>query len=106
MPVADWQFVVVTLIAAGGLWTLVRKFVPARQPRGARDAHGNLVLPQKPTACAHCASNPAADTPQHQTRRTETVPVVALRDLRETARSVRHLKTSPADVIRAERDSR
>jgi hypothetical protein len=96
MPVADWQFVVVTLIAAGGLWTLVRRFVPARQSRGARDAHGAsaLPLPQKPTACAHCASNPAADDghhhqPQRQPRRTETVPVVALRDLRESAQAVR-----------------
>jgi hypothetical protein len=95
MPVYDWQFVVVTLIAAGGLWTLVRRFVPARQSRGARDAGGAsaLPLPQKPTACAHCASNPAADDgqrrPQHQPRRTETVPVVALRDLRESARASR-----------------
>jgi hypothetical protein len=95
MPVFDWQFVVVTLIAAGGLWTLVRRFVPARQSRGGRDAGGasSLSLPQKPTACAHCASNPAADDdqrrPQHQPRRTETVPVVALRDLRESAQASR-----------------
>jgi hypothetical protein len=91
MPVFDWQFVVVTLIAAGGLWTLVRRFVPARQSRGARDAHGASPLPQKPTACAHCASNPTADDahqhqPQRLPRRTETVPVVALSDLRESAR--------------------
>lgn len=91
MPVFDWQFVVVTLIAAGGLWTLVRRFVPARQSRGARDAHGasSLPLAQKPTACAHCASNPTANDghqPQRQPRRTETVPVVALSDLRESAR--------------------
>lgn len=98
MPVFDWQFVVVTLIAAGGLWTLVRRFVPARQFRGARDAQGasgsSLSLPRKPTACAHCASNPAADDGEHQSRsgqprRTETVPVVALRDLRESAQSSR-----------------
>jgi hypothetical protein len=88
MPVADWQFVVVTLIAAGGLWTLVRRFVPARQSRGARDAQSPL-LPHKPTACAHCASNPAADNHQHQPRRTETIPVVALRDLRESAQANR-----------------
>ena len=90
MPVYDWQFVVVTLIAAGGLWTLVRRFVPARQSRGARDARGATPLPQKPTACAHCASNPAADDGhRHQPRRTETVPVVALRDLRESAQTSR-----------------
>jgi hypothetical protein len=97
MPVYDWQFVVVTLIAAGGLWTLVRRFIPARQSRGARDAHGAspLPLPSKPTACAHCASNPSADDghrhypQQRQPRRTETVPVVALRDLRESAQSGR-----------------
>jgi hypothetical protein len=95
MPGYDWQFVVVTLIAAGGLWTLVRRFIPARQSRGARDAHGAspLPLPSKPTACAHCASNPAADdghqSPQRQPRRTETVPVVALRDLRESAQAGR-----------------
>lgn len=90
MPAYDWQFVVVTLIAAGGLWTLVRRFVPARQSRGA---HGAPPLPQKPTACAHCASNPAADGDgqhhRHQPRRTETVPVVALRDLRESAQASR-----------------
>jgi hypothetical protein len=86
MPVFDWQFVVVTLIAAGGLWTLVRRFVPARQSRGG----SSLPLPQKPTACAHCASNPAADDAhQHQPRRTETVPVVALRDLRASAQAGR-----------------
>jgi len=85
MPVYDWQFVVVTVVAAGGLWTLVRRFVPARQSRGAL---GASPLPGKPTACAHCASNPAADTrPQQQPRRTETVPVVALRDLRESAQA-------------------
>jgi hypothetical protein len=95
MPVYDWQFVVVTVIAAGGLWTLVRRFVPARQSRGGRDAHGAspLSLPEKPTACAHCASNPAADDGhqhhQRQPRRTETVPVVALRDLRESAQTSR-----------------
>jgi hypothetical protein len=98
MPVFDWQFVVVTLIAAGGLWTLVRRFMPARQSRGARDAHGAGTheappLLQKPTACAHCASNPAAGDDhrhhQHQPRRTETVPVVALRDLRESAQGGR-----------------
>jgi hypothetical protein len=95
MPGYDWQFVVVTLIAAGGLWTLVRRFIPARQSRGARDAHGasSLPLPAKPTACAHCASNPTADDShphhQHQPRRTETVPVVALRDLRESAQAGR-----------------
>jgi hypothetical protein len=89
MPAIDWQFVVVTLIAAGGLWTLVRRFVPARQSRGAQDAHGAPARPHKPTACAHCASNPAADNHQHQPRRTETVPVVALRDLRESAQAGR-----------------
>jgi hypothetical protein len=95
MPAFDWQFVVVTLIAAGGLWTLVRRFMPTRQSRGARDAHGgqgasSLPLPAKPTACAHCASNPAADGDhRHQPRRTETVPVVALRDLRESAQASR-----------------
>ena len=94
MPVADWQFLVVTLIAAGGLWTLVRRFAPARQSRGAHDAHGQggPTLPQKPTACAHCASNPMADDGhrhQPQPRRTETVPVVDLRDLRESAQASR-----------------
>jgi hypothetical protein len=91
MPVYDWQFVVVTLIAAGGLWTLLRRFVPARQSRGSRDAHGGPALIQKPTACAHCASNPAADDARRrpQPRRTETVPVVALRDLRESAQASR-----------------
>ena len=91
MPVFDWQFVVVTLVAAGGFWTLVRRFVPARQSRGARDVHGGPPLIQKATACEHCASNPANDSLPHrpQPRRTETVPVVALRDLRESAQASR-----------------
>jgi hypothetical protein len=97
MPVYDWQFVVVTVIAAGGLWTLVRRFVPARQSRGTHDAPlagagAGPAFPHKPTACAHCASNASADDHhrhQHQPRRTETVPVVALRDLRESAQAGR-----------------
>ena len=31
MPWGDWQFWVVTLAAAGGLWVLARQFRPARK---------------------------------------------------------------------------
>jgi hypothetical protein len=74
----DWQFVVVTLVAAGALLVLVRRFMPATSR--VRGGKGD-------PACAHCASNEqnrkAGGRPAP---RTTTTPVVSLSDLRETSR--------------------
>jgi hypothetical protein len=76
MPAIDWQFVVVTLLAAGALWVLVRRFAPSR-PAGRAKAD---------PSCAHCTSNEQNRTASPRAPRTTTTPVVSLRDLRETAR--------------------
>ena len=36
MPLGDWQFWLVSAIAAAGLWVLVRMFLPKRKPKGTR----------------------------------------------------------------------
>ncbi len=36
LPVTDWQFWLVTAIAAAGLWVLIRMFIPKKKPRGKR----------------------------------------------------------------------
>lgn len=36
MPLGDWQFWVVTALAALGLWVLIRMFLPKKKPRGRR----------------------------------------------------------------------
>jgi hypothetical protein len=77
MPAIDWQFVIVTMLAAGALWVLVRRFAPAGKPAGRAKAD---------PSCAHCASNEQNRTAPHRAPRTTTTPVVSLRDLRETAR--------------------
>jgi hypothetical protein len=77
MPLWDWQFVVVTLIAVGALWMLVRRTIlPARKK----------TKPDAP-ACAHCASNVQQN---RQPSRTTTVPVVALSDLRRQCEAGQH----------------
>lgn len=45
MPWSDWQFWVVTLLGAGGLYLVIRPFLPRKQEEGA---------------CPHCASGQAA----------------------------------------------
>jgi hypothetical protein len=78
MPVLDWQFIVVTLIAAGALLVLVRRFMPARAR--VRGGKGD-------PACAHCASNESnRKASARPAPRTATTPVVSLSDLRDTAR--------------------
>jgi hypothetical protein len=78
MPAFDWQFIVVTLIAACALLVLVRRFMPAKA-----SVRGGKADP----ACAHCASNETnRNARARPAPRTTTTPVVSLRDLRETAR--------------------
>ena len=36
MPWSDWQFWVVTALAAAGLWVLIRMFIPKKKPKGRR----------------------------------------------------------------------
>ena len=83
----DWQFVVVTLVAltAGGV--VVRRLMPARKVRSrGADAPPTPVS----VACAHCstaeaATKTAARATPRPAARTETVPVVSVRDLRASA---------------------
>jgi hypothetical protein len=79
----DWQFAVVTLVAAGALWILVRRFAPAKKAGGP----GASVAGRGEPACAHCTTSEQhrASAP-HRAPRTTTTPVVSLSDLRETAR--------------------
>jgi hypothetical protein len=70
----DWQFVVVTLVALAAAGVIVWRFVPA--PRSSRS--GRKV----DSACAHCASRGDTARPPHAAR-TETTPVVLLRQLRK-----------------------
>jgi hypothetical protein len=78
MPAFDWQFILVSLIAAGALVVLVRRFMPAKKP--VRGGKGD-------PACAHCASNETnRKASTRPAPRTATTPVVSLSDLRDTAR--------------------
>jgi hypothetical protein len=77
MPVFDWQFLVVTIAAAGAGSIVLRRLLPARKVRAP-------ALPV--AACSHCAS---ADAPSARPARTETVPVVSIRDLRASAHQSR-----------------
>ena len=86
MPTLDWQFVVVTLIAGGALWMLLRRTIlPARKTKAA-DGQAASAAPASP-ACAHCASNVQQ---KRQPSRTSTVPVVALSDLRRQRDARQH----------------
>lgn len=82
----DFQFVVVTLVALGGAGILVKRLLPARREPTAPG------MPAKPVACAHCATGEVAiKRAESQTpSRVPTVPVVSMRDLRETARHTKH----------------
>jgi hypothetical protein len=77
----DWQFLVVTTAALGALVVLVRRIAPARTPRAKGPGQAESG-PAPPSACAHCASHPAASAPMAPGR-TTTTPVVLLRDLRK-----------------------
>ena len=84
MPVFDWQFVVVTMVALGAASIVVRRLLPARKVK-AKGADAPAVPVS--VACSHCAS---AETPAKPAApRTATVPVVSVRDLRQSAHQQR-----------------
>lgn len=86
MPLWDWQFFVVTLIAGGALWMLLRRTVLPSRAKKPADGQAASALPASP-ACAHCVSNVQQ---KHQPSRTTTVPVVALSDLRRQREARQH----------------
>lgn len=57
MPIGDWQFWVVTLVAAVGLWKIVRMLWPKKRTSG----------------CSHCASGSAASVKKRPTKVSLTV---------------------------------
>jgi hypothetical protein len=86
MPVWDWQFVIVTLIALSAMAIVVRRVLPARKTK-AKGADA----PPMPAACSHCASAESSKSSQQPQRaaRTATVPVVSINDLRGSAHQQR-----------------
>jgi hypothetical protein len=80
MPVWDWQFVIVSLIALAAMAIVVRRVLPARKTKTK-----GADAPPMPAACSHCAS---AESPKPSAR-TATVPVVSLNDLRGSAHQPR-----------------
>jgi hypothetical protein len=80
MPVFDWQFLVVTMIAVGAGSIVVRRLMPARKVR-AKGADA----PAPPVACSHCATGEASMAKAARPARTATVPVVSMHDLRASA---------------------
>jgi hypothetical protein len=52
MPWNDWQFWIVSALAIGGLWIVMRTIVPARRRRAVEDP-----------ACPNCASGGASSRP-------------------------------------------
>jgi hypothetical protein len=83
LPVFDWQFVVVTMIALGAGAIVLRRLLPARKVK-AKGADAPAV-PAPSVACSHCASADAAAKPKPTPLRTATVPVVSVGDLRQSA---------------------
>jgi hypothetical protein len=77
----DWQTVAVTIVALGAMAVIVRRFVPARR-RPAGGASG------APAACDHCdtGAKAVADPARGAAARTQTTPVVSVRDLRASAK--------------------
>jgi hypothetical protein len=76
----DWQFLVVTAIALGAAFVIVRRFMPA--PRGAAASPGAPAG----AACDHCETGAKATAATPADARTQTTPVVSVRDLRASAK--------------------
>lgn len=81
MPVFDWQFVVVTMVALGAASIVVRRLLPARKVK-AKGADAPAVPVS--VACSHCATAEAPAKAKAPAR-TATVPVVSISDLRQSA---------------------
>lgn len=56
MPLHDWQFWLVTLLALWGLWALARTVVPARRRSAADGGAG----------CPNCAAGAASFKPKRR----------------------------------------
>jgi hypothetical protein len=87
----DWQTVVVTIVALAAALVVVRRFVPARRRSTARPG-----APAAPVACEHCEtgaratrSAAAATAGSGSGTRTQTTPVVSVRDLRASSKARR-----------------
>jgi hypothetical protein len=74
VPLTDWQFIVVSMVAAAALWVIVRQVWPSRSKHDDSSR----------AACANCPSH--AESPARAVARTTTTPVVSLADLRDTVR--------------------
>ena len=85
----DWQTVVVTLVALAAAIVVVRRFVPMRRRSSARPG-----APATPVACDHCEigakATAGAPAPNGAATRTQTTPVVSVRDLRASAKQRRN----------------
>ena len=84
----DWQAVVVTIVALGAAFVVVRRFMPARRRPNARPGQ-----PAAPLACDHCETGAkatrAAAAGNGSAGRTQTTPVVSVGDLRASAKARR-----------------
>jgi hypothetical protein len=85
----DWQTVVVTLVALAAAVVVVRRFVPARLRSSTRPGAAAT-----PVACDHCETGAkaiaGATAPNGAATRTQTTPVVSVRDLRASAKQRRN----------------
>ena len=81
----DWQTVVVTLVALGAAFVVVRRFIPAR-----RRSNRQPGAPAMPVACDHCETGAKATrgtvAGNGSAPRTQTTPVVSVDDLRASAK--------------------
>ena len=81
----DWQTVVVTLVALGAAFVVVRRFIPARRRSKRRPG-----APAMPVACDHCETGAKATRAMvagnGSAARTQTTPVVSVDDLRASAK--------------------
>ncbi len=84
----DWQTVVVTIVALGAAFVVVRRFMPARRRPNARPGQ-----PAAPVACDHCETGAkatrAAAAGNGSAGRTQTTPVVSVGDLRASSKARR-----------------
>jgi hypothetical protein len=81
----DWQTIVVTLVALGAAFVVVRRFIPARRRSNRRPG-----APAMPVACDHCDTGAKAMrgtvAGNGSATRTQTTPVVSVDDLRASAK--------------------